>query len=129
MEHIVTRFSNILNTSTPFYGPVSDILERIKNGNSKEVVERIRKEKDKEKRNQIKKELPAICFSGEFSKRADNALVHHSGLICLDFDGFNTVKDMLAAKKQMASDEYIMSVFISPSGIGLKVLVKMHNRS
>jgi hypothetical protein len=125
MEHIVTRFSNILNTSTPFYGPVSDILERIKNGNSKEVVERIRKEKDKEKRNQIKKELPAICFSGEFSKRADNALVQHSGLICLDFDGFNTVKDMLSAKKQMASDEYIMSVFISPSGIGLKVLVKI----
>ena len=125
MEHIVTRFSNILNTSTPFYGPVSDIIDRIKNGNSKDVVERIRKEKDKEKRNIIKKELPAICFSGEFSKRADNALVQHSGLICLDFDGFNTVKDMNAAKKQMSSDEYIMSVFISPSGIGLKALVKI----
>jgi hypothetical protein len=125
MQYIVTRFSNVLQTSTPFYSPVSEILDRIKNGNSKDIVEKIRTEKDKEKRNQVKKELPAVCFSGEFSKRADNALVKHSGLICLDFDGFQTVKDMNAAKKLMASDEYVMSVFISPSGLGLKVLIKI----
>lgn len=125
MQHIVTRFSNVLQTSTPFYGPVSEILARIKDGNSKDIVEAARNEKDKEKRNQIKKKLPAVCFSGEFSKRADNALVTHSGLICLDFDGFKSVKDMNTAKKLMSSDEYVMSVFISPSGIGLKVLVKI----
>ena len=125
MHHIVTRFSNVLQTSTPFYGPVSEILDRIKNGNSKDIVERIRSEKDKEKRNEVKKKLPAVCFSGKFSKRADNALVEHSGIICLDFDGFKSVKDMLAAKKQIASDDYVMSVFVSPSGIGLKVLVKI----
>lgn len=125
MQHIVTRFSNILQTSTPFYVPVSEIFDRIKTGNSKDIVERIRAEEDKEVQNNVKKELPAICFSGEFSKRADSALINHSGLICLDFDGFDTKKSMLTVKKQMESDSYVMSVFISPSGKGLKVIVKI----
>ena len=34
--------------------------------------------------------LPAICFSGTFTKRADNAICEHSGYICLDFDKYET---------------------------------------
>ena len=125
MEHEITTFTNIHSTSTPFYKQVSEVLDHIKNGRSKDIVERIRKEKDKTEQNNIKKELPAICFSGVFSKRADNALVTHSGLICLDFDGFETRKAMLEVKDDMSKDEHVMSVFISPSDKGLKVIVKI----
>lgn len=121
----VTTFSNIKNTSTPFYKSVPEILERIKNGNSKNLVEGIRKEKDKTKRNKLKMSLPAICFSGKFGKRADTALIEHSGVICLDFDEFESIKAMSEFRKETEKDEFVYSIFTSPSGNGLKILVKI----
>ena len=121
----VTIFSNIKETSVPFYRDVLAILTRVKDGKSKDLVRKIRLEKDKETRNKIKQELPAICFSGKFSKREDSALIEHSGLICLDFDDFPSNDEILAKKDELANDPYTFSVFISPSGNGLKVLVKI----
>ena len=121
----VTIFKNIRETDTPFFRDVSKILDRIKEGATKEVVKRIRAEKSKTERNEIKKLLPAICFSGTFSKRADNALIDHSGLICLDFDGYAKQKELLQDKENFTKSKYVFSVFISPSGNGLKVLVKI----
>jgi len=89
----VTIFSNIKETSVPFYRDVLAILSRVKEGKSKDIVRKIRLEKDKELRNKLKQELPAICFSGTFSKRQDSALMEHSGLICLDFDNFPSSSD------------------------------------
>lgn len=121
----VTIFKNIRDTDTPFFRDVHLILERIKNGDTKELVKKIRLEKRKPERNEIKKELPAICFSGSFNKRADNALVAHSGIICLDFDGYAKTKELLQDKEMLSKNKYVFSVFISPSGNGLKVLVKV----
>ena len=121
----VTIFSNIKETSVPFYRDVLAILARVKDGKSKDLVRKIRLEKDKETRNKLKQELPAICFSGKFSKREDSALLEHSGLICLDFDDFPSNDEILAKKDELANDPYTFAVFISPSGNGLKVLVKI----
>jgi hypothetical protein len=121
----VTIFKNIRDTDTPFFRPVHKILERIKSGASKDIVRRIRDEKRKTERNEIKKELPAICFSGSFNKRADASMVEHSGLICLDFDGYTKQKELLQDKENFTKSKYVFSVFISPSGNGLKVLVKI----
>lgn len=125
MTHTVTIFKNIKETSTPFFREVGTILNRIKDGASKDLVKRIRNEKNKSERNELKKQLPAICFSGTFNKRADTALVEHSGLICLDFDGYTKSKEMLNDKETLSKNKYVYSVFISPSGNGLKVLVKI----
>lgn len=73
----------------------------------------------------MKQNLPAICFSGTFSKRSDDALIEHSGIICLDFDGYPTKKSMFEDKANFMEDAYTLSVFVSPSGNGLKVLVKI----
>jgi len=121
----VTIFKNIKETSTPFYRDVEVVLQRIKDGSSKELVKSIRLEKDKSQRNELKKLLPAICFSGIFNKRNDNSITNHSGLICLDFDGYPKKKDMLEEKERLSKDNFIYSVFISPSGNGLKALVKI----
>ncbi len=122
---MVTIFNNIKETSTPFYKEIDVIYERIRSGKCKEIIEAIRKEKDKAERNLIKKKLPAICFSGTFNRRADDAIIEHSGYICLDFDGFKTSKEMMDLKKKLSEDDYTNSVFISPSGDGLKVVVKI----
>lgn len=121
----VTIFQNIKDTSAPFFRPVDSILNRIRDGASKELVKKIRNEKRKPERQEMKKMLPAICFSGTFNKRNDASLLEHSGIICLDFDGYEKQKDLLSDKESLSKDKYVYSVFISPSGNGLKVLVKI----
>lgn len=121
----ITIFKSIKDTSTPFYREIGLILDRIKNGKSKEVVNAIRNEKDKEKMNKLKSTLPAICFSGTFNKRNDSSLIDHSGFICLDFDGYANKKEVMEARNRIISDQYVYSCFVSPSGNGLKVIVKI----
>jgi len=127
MVHNVTIFQNIRDTDTPFFRDVHVILERIKDGAgaTKDLVKRIRLEKSKPERQELKKQLPAICFSGTFNKRTDASLLEHSGLICLDFDGYTKQKELLQDKENLSKNKYVFSVFISPSGNGLKVLVKI----
>ena len=127
MTQTVTIFKDIKDTNTPFHVEIETILARIKEGKSKDLVTQIRKEKNKSERNELKRQLPSICFSGQFSKRADNSLLEHSGLICLDFDGYEKKKEMIEDKDKMMKDKYTFCVFISPSGNGLKVLVKIPN--
>ena len=127
MTHTVTIFQSIRDTDTPFFRDVHVILERIKEGSgaTKDLVKRIRLEKNKPERQELKKQLPAICFSGTFNKRTDASLLQHSGLICLDFDGYTKQKELLQDKENLSKNKYVFSVFISPSGNGLKVLVKI----
>ena len=124
-EEIVTIFKNIKQTDQPFHLAVSKILERIKIGKSSELIKKIRTESDKEEINTLKQQLPSICFSGIFKKRNDDSLLTHSGLICLDFDKYDTQKNLLSQKEILTKDKYVYSVFISPSGKGLKALVKI----
>ena len=125
MTSLITIFKNIKEVDAPFYRDVSVALDRIKSGANKDTIKMIRSCKDKGERNEYKKLLPAICFSGKFNKRSDSSLILHSGIICLDFDDYEKKKDMLQDKEMLCKDKYVYSVFISPSGNGLKVLVKI----
>ena len=125
MTSNITIFKNIKDTDTPFYRPIDKILERIKDGSSKDLVKSIRSEKNTGERNELKKMLPAVCFSGTFNKRNDCSIIEHSGFICLDFDGYEKQKQLLQDKESISKDKHVYSVFISPSGNGLKVLVKI----
>jgi hypothetical protein len=125
MTQDVTIFRNIKETQTAYHVDINVVLDRIKNGATKDLVKRIRAEKNKNERNELKKGLPAICFSGIFNKRNDSSLVSHSGIVCLDFDGYEKKKDLLTHKEQLTNDPHVYSVFNSPSGNGLKVLIKI----
>ena len=127
MTYNVTIFQNIRDTDTPFFRDVHVILDRIKEGSgaTKELVKKIRLEKRKPERQELKKQLPAICFSGTFNKRTDASILEHSGLICLDFDGYTKQKELLQDKENLSKNKYVFSVFISPSGNGLKILIKI----
>jgi len=121
----ITYFKSLRETDKPFYVDIGKAIERIKTGKSRELVEKIRQENDKAGRNLLKKGLPAILFSGKFSARNDDSLEVHSGIICCDFDGFEDEWEMLEYRHKMINDPYTYSVFTSPSGDGLKVLVKI----
>lgn len=136
-ETKVAVFNNINDTSEPRYVEVSKILKAIKDGAFKDKVEAIRNENDKGNQSRLKSSLTSILFSSskqegvesgrnnKVSWRTDKGLVEHSGLMCLDLDKFSNEFEMISIKDDLMNDDYVFSVFVSPSGEGLKVLVKV----
>lgn len=61
-------------------------------------------------------------FSGTFSKRKDQELITHSGLLTIDFDHIPEVGEL---KLALIADDYFETelMFVSPSGDGLKWII------
>jgi hypothetical protein len=119
---MITIFKNIFSKE-PHYIPAADALNRIAVGRSKVLVEQIRECLDKEKANKLKCNLPSVCFSGKFgAERKDDSLIEHSGLIVLDFDN---VEDLRNRQSEIISEKFVYACWVSPSGSGLKALVKI----
>lgn len=97
-------------------------LDRIRNGAVKQIVEEVRSKLTKEEKDTAKKKLGAVTFGGIFSKRAKDCLKESSGLIVLDFDN---LENIFESKERLSKDEYIFACWISPSGNGLKALVRI----
>jgi hypothetical protein len=119
---MITIFKNIFSKE-PHFITVEKALERIKTGASKQLVMDIRLALDKEKANKLKLNLPSICFSGKFGiDRKDDQLIEHSGFIVLDFDDISELRDK---QTEIISNKFVYSCWVSPSGNGLKALVKI----
>jgi len=119
---MVTIFANIFSKE-PHYITVDAALERIRSGKSKDGVMAIRNQLDKERANELKKNLPSVCFSGKFkANRRDEDLVSHSFYIVLDFD---MVNDCIAKRTEVSNLNYCKAAWISPSGKGVKCLIKI----
>jgi hypothetical protein len=97
-------------------------LDRIQNGKHEKIIKELRAEIDPEKKKVLKGALPAVTFCGTFTTRKKDKLKQGSGLAILDFDKLN---DVLAYKDNLKSNDYIFACWISPSGNGLKALVKI----
>ncbi len=83
---------------------------------------------DKERRSELKVNLPSVFFSGRFKGTESTDLLEHSNFIVLDFDDVTTNPDIELveqAKQELIKNKYIYACWISPSGNGLKGLVKV----
>lgn len=118
---LITIFSKYADTSNPHIRHINHVLNRIKTGANKELIYQIRSTSD----NELKKQLPCICFSGQFTYRNAKSITEHSGFICLDFDKFPDSDTLIAWRDTLEGDVYTYCIFLSPSGNGLKVLVKI----
>lgn len=118
----ITIYKNIWSKQ-PYHITIDKAIERIKVGVSKDNVLQVQQAIDKDRANELKKHLPSVCFSGIFeSERENDKLKKHSGYLILDFDGIEKPKEYRDGLKQ---HEYIYSAWISPSGNGVKALVKI----
>lgn len=97
-------------------------LDRIRNGKHEQVIKNLRAEIDPEKKNIIKGSLTAVTFCGVFKTRKKDALKQGSGLAILDFDKLN---NLIEYKENLKSNKYVFSCWVSPSGNGLKALIKI----
>lgn len=110
----------------PYIVTIEKALDRIKNGaKSKDIINKIRSKIENEDIQKLKLSLPCYVFSGEFKERNQNGLINHSGLCILDFDKIPNQKDLLECKKSLMLIPSVLSVFLSPSGNGLKAIIRI----
>jgi len=104
---------------------VRQVLECIKIGSWKIKIDPIRQAFEKRElvqANSLKRALPAFTPSGTFKeRRKKESIDSYSGLLHLDYD---KVEDVERLKESIIGIPFTYSAFISPSGKGLKVLVK-----
>ena len=105
---------------------VMNLFEIIQQGGVKDEIDLTRMFylTDKFHYNEIKRSLPICLFGGEFSGFGNSHLINTSGLICLDFDNIPGT-EVQQQKDKFKKDPYTLAVFTSPSGFGLKVIVKL----
>ena len=123
----ITYFENMRETNSPKKMDLVEFLDSIRNGQHIDLVEQIRVEQDATTKSELKKALPAACISGEFTSRSKAGLVNHSGLVCLDFDKFEDELKLEAFKAGVLifKEDFVHAMFVSPSGNGVKVVVKI----
>lgn len=94
------------------------------------LFERIRAATSKAERNQLKARLPAVVFAADLHSRAkavplEDKIASLTGYCCLDLDDLGTQADAVEAKRRLAADPHIAAAFLSPSGAGVKALVRL----
>ena len=124
MITIFKNFNEVIEHKT-----IPEILHEIKTGKYRPGITYLRKslaENKLEAYEKAKKSLPAFTPSGKFvGGRKMEFLEAYSNFIILDIDKLNTA-DLTKAKEVAAKSEFTYASFISPSGNGLKILVKVN---
>lgn len=113
----VTIYPKVYGKHEPTYITLETAINRIKTGAKNLNAIQALREGDKSQ----KKELPIVCFSGTFKERTDEGIVDHSSIIVVDFDHV----DVDHVKALLCMDEYVLACWTSPSGDGLKALVRI----
>jgi len=125
MVTVFKNFNEVVEHKT-----ISTILEEIKTGKYKTGIIYLRKslaENKTEAYNKAKKSLPAFTPSGKFvGGRKLEFLAEYSNCIILDIDKLNK-NDLQNASHLANQSEFTYASFISPSGNGLKILVKINS--
>jgi predicted P-loop ATPase len=108
---------------------LDSILKAIQNGRWSQQVEQYRSMPDKnatEAKEYKRTQFPAITVSGTFeNERKAAKLGTHSGFIAMDFDSFPEGEDIDTARSQLYADPYTYAGFLSVSGQGLCIIVKI----
>ena len=100
------------------------VLKRIKDGKSKNKIDLLRQTKDEVEKREIKQTLPVVRFAGVWNSGAvpeDKSIKSYSGFMICDIDHV----DAVAVKETLRYDPYVYAIWISPSGDGVKFLMKI----
>lgn len=118
-----------------FYTPVEDkdffaVLETIKSNQLEEKIKSIRYAYHQDEEivgDNLKKELPAFTPSATFKNgRKMEYLENYNGLAHLDLDDI-PMESVSEIRKSVDASEYTLASFISPSGMGIKIFVRINS--
>jgi hypothetical protein len=74
---------------------------------------------------EVKKQLPAIIPAGRFAKRSKSAVIDTTGVMVLDYDKVGALEDAERLRDKVKGHPSAVGAFVSPSGNGVKVLVRV----
>ena len=113
------------------YQNFENILLAIKEGKFKSEITEIRnslKENNKNKSDRLKNSLSGFTVSAIFDeKRRKERVIKYYGVMVLDIDDLKDEEEVERIKKEVEKIEYTKMVFVSPSGLGLKIIVETNN--
>lgn len=115
-----TRFKSLRNTKPESTPDLLSVLLEIGTNKYQEKISKIRLEENPSK-SRLKDYLPLFTPTGIFNHRSIKGLESYNGIICLDIDNIDNAEDL---KEQCRKLNYVYSAFVTPSGRGLKVLIK-----
>ena len=124
---LVSLYKTVMDTTAMEQNPVLQVLFKINNGTYKHLVDLATKafqEGNTELYAELKKKIPSFIISGTYEggRKAEN-LKDYSGYLILDID--KLPKDEIKNYKQkIAEVPFTFACFISPSGVGLKIIIK-----
>lgn len=129
----VTYFNNIWDVNNfdyKKYCRISTIISRMKDPTSKiaQKISVVRPITDDKLRKEAKKSLPVIMWQGIFHHRSNNGCAFLTGLMCIDVD-HKTNEELKMIKQTVMGWGCTYCCFKSPSGDGLKVVIKTDNIS
>lgn len=124
MPITISKFSNIKDITNPKDVELQMFLDYIKEGFWQDLILPLRIIKDKKKLQEAKLKLPYVTISGRFSKRVNDGLIKHSGILAIDLDEKDN-PGILDKRDHLYNDKYIHSAFVTSSGRGLCLLLKI----
>jgi KaiC/GvpD/RAD55 family RecA-like ATPase len=104
---------------------VPKLLEKVKDGTYKTIVEKMRTLKTKDEQRELKRtsaDFDYVTVGGTFITRGKEKIAQASGLMCHDIDNIKNAQEL---KEKLKANKFVHACFISPSGQGLKVIVKI----
>lgn len=112
----------------PNHVDVDLIFDMIKQEKLKPEIDAMRSfyDTDHSKYSELKGKLPICLFAGTFGRFCNDALIAPSGLVVVDFDKIPP-QDMSDVWNMLVNDPYTYAAFLSPSGRGYKVIVRVAN--
>lgn len=123
MPELFSFYKNGIADKVPYkqYN-VERAIDMIRVGFAAEEVARLRAATEKSTRKVLKDCLSYFTFSGIFKRCEESGLIEHSGLICIDFDH---LQDLAHVKELLMSLPFVLACFVSPSGDGYKVIIRI----
>jgi len=121
----VSAYPDAYSPDSPTTNTLGEVLEAIMQGEFRSRIEHLRRILGRDGKavyDREKCKLPAFCVSG-MANATRKKILKHSGLLQLDFDGLNG--ELANARHKIASDSHVAAAFVSPSGDGLKVIVRI----
>lgn len=117
------------------YPELNDIIQMIRTGNMqlydnefdnytlKQAIEHIRSVAPSDMQKWKARLLPAVAYNGTFRELNSAGLIEYSCVTALDFDHIATPDEMMHLRNRLIKTPCVLSVFVTPSGNGLKALV------
>lgn len=126
----VVSFYSVKTDRTGSTMTLGAVLDGIRNGRWGDMVKPVRdavEAGNDAAKDAAKGRLPGFTPGGRFTARKKACLAVHSGMVVADLDHLPSPDDAARVRDALAHDAHVVAAFVSPSGLGVKALVRVES--